>query len=328
MIIAISFSKTAHAGLVSFVNSIFGGESASAKTNFSTNSHNSANSQNIALLQPAVNIDPNPDKSIDTIPISNNDTLIPDLASSNSAKADTSSLEISTYTVRQGDTISGVAKMFKVSVNTVLWANNLTSKSTLKVGQTLVILPISGISYTIKKGDTIQGIANRHKADVNDILNYNDITISSPIIAGQTLIIPDGEMSSVATVQSQPGISTKLKDAAGYFIRPIVGGRKSQGIHGHNAVDLAAPVGTPILASAAGTVIIAKYNGEWNGGYGNYIVISHQNGTQTLYSHLSKESVSIGQTVSQGQTIGTIGMTGRTTGPHLHFEIRGAKNPF
>jgi LysM repeat protein len=317
---ALTFSKTAHASLISLVSSLFVGESVSAKVNQSTST--SANSQTVALLQAAVNSDPNPEKSSDVVPVNNNDTLVADLASDNSAGTDTSNMQISTYIVRQGDTISGVAKMFKVTTNTILWANDLSSKSSLKEGQTLVILPISGITYTIKKGDTIKGIALRYKADVQDILNYNDITIGTPIVAGQTLILPDAELAAPSAI-----IASKPSNA-GYYIRPIVGGRKSQGIHGHNAVDLAAPIGTKILASAAGTVVISKMDGGWNGAYGNYIVVSHSNGTQTLYSHMRNGTVSVGQTVSQGQVIGYIGMTGKTTGPHVHFEIRGAQNPF
>ena len=115
---------------------------------------------------------------------------------------------------------------------------------------------------------------------------------------------------------------------AGYYLRPIVGGVRSQGIHGYNGIDIAAHVGTPILASASGDIIISK-EGGWNGGYGNYVVIRHANGTQTLYSHNSRNAVGIGEHVVQGQVIAYVGATGRTTGPHVHFEIRGGpRNPF
>ncbi len=327
-----NFSETAHAGLVSFMSSlILGAEQASASSK-STGRY--PNSQNISLLAAAANIDPNPDKSFDTIPVDGGETLIADIAISNATSTDTGNATISTYTVRQGDTLSGVAKMFGVSVNTVLWANDLTGKSTLKAGQVLIILPISGIKHVIKSGDTIKGIALKYNADVDDILNYNDLTSSSKLIIGQTILIPNAEVST-----PQPQNNTKLPSSTliegsnwsslpGYFIRPVLGGVKSQGLHGHNGIDIAAPVGTPLRASASGIVIIAKMNGGWNGGYGNYIVISHPNGTQTLYSHLSKGIVTVGQSVGQGQTIGYIGMTGLTTGPHVHFEIRGAKNTF
>jgi murein DD-endopeptidase MepM/ murein hydrolase activator NlpD len=102
---------------------------------------------------------------------------------------------------------------------------------------------------------------------------------------------------------------------------------KTQGIHGHNGVDFGGPTGTSIKAAAGGTVTVAR-NGGYNGGYGSYVVISHPNGTQTLYAHMSSVGVSVGQNVGQGDYIGAIGNTGKSTGPHLHFEVRGARNPF
>jgi murein DD-endopeptidase MepM/ murein hydrolase activator NlpD len=110
-------------------------------------------------------------------------------------------------------------------------------------------------------------------------------------------------------------------------MRPIVGGVRTQGIHGYNAVDLAAPVGTSLMAAASGEVIIAKVGG-YNGGYGSYVVIRHGNGSQTLYAHMSRVDARVGQVVSQGEVIGAVGSTGRSTGSHVHFEIRGAANPF
>jgi len=110
-------------------------------------------------------------------------------------------------------------------------------------------------------------------------------------------------------------------------MRPISGGQKSQGLHGYNGVDLDTYGGAPIFAAANGKVIISKSSG-WNGGYGKYVVISHGNGTQTLYAHNSQNIVYPGQNVVKGQVIGYIGSTGRSTGSHLHFEVRGAQNPF
>jgi len=110
-------------------------------------------------------------------------------------------------------------------------------------------------------------------------------------------------------------------------MRPIFGGRRSRGIHGYNGIDLADSCGSPVVTSAPGTVIILRSSG-WNGGYGKYIVVTHPNGTQTLYAHLSSVLASVGQFVAQGSQIGNIGSTGNSTGCHVHFEIRGAKNPF
>ena len=108
---------------------------------------------------------------------------------------------------------------------------------------------------------------------------------------------------------------------------PVPGAIKTQGVHGYNAIDLAAAVGTAIKAAGSGEVIVSKSSG-WNGGYGNYIVIRHANGVQTLYAHLSRNDVGVGASVSVGQVIGGMGNTGRSTGSHLHFEVRGARNPF
>lgn len=321
------FIETAHAGFFSFVKPMLGESQAATKQ---SNTNKIYNLQNLALLQAATNIDPNPNKVAEIVPVNKGDILIADIASSEIDNFDDYNTQISTYIVREGDTVSSIAKMFNVSINTVLWANNLNSRSILKPGNNLIILPVSGISYTIKKGDSISTIAKKYKADVNDILNYNDITISSPLTVGEIILIPDAELSATDIARSNPSSQVSKNNYpsySGYYIRPIPGGRKSQGQHGNNGVDLASPIGTPIVASAQGTIIISKTSG-WNGGYGNYVVISHPNGTQTLYSHMSTVAVSVGEKVAQGETIGHIGMTGRTTGPHVHFEIRGAKNPF
>lgn len=233
---------------------------------------------------------------------------------------------ISVYIVRTGDNISEIADMFGVSVNTIMWANDLKSK-TLKVGQELVILPISGVKHTVKSGDTLQTIAKKYKADLEDVLSYNNIPAGAKLVVGDTIIIPDGVINAVQTTTAVKVSVQQTTVASGYYLRPISGGRKSQGGHGNNGVDLAAPVGTPIVAAADGKVILSRTSG-YNGGYGTYVVISHSNGTQSLYAHMSANNVNVGDVVKQGDVIGAIGMTGKTTGPHIHFEIRGARNPF
>jgi murein DD-endopeptidase MepM/ murein hydrolase activator NlpD len=122
--------------------------------------------------------------------------------------------------------------------------------------------------------------------------------------------------------------AAKLPAVSGYFGNPLNGaGRLSQGLHGHNGVDLSAPAGTPIYAAASGTATTVKSDGGYNSGYGNYVVISHPNGTSTLYAHMSSVAIAAGS-VSKGQVIGYVGRTGIATGNHLHFEVRGAQNPF
>ncbi len=245
---------------------------------------------------------------------------------------------ISIYTVREGDNLSTIADMFGVSINTIMWANDLKSTRDIRKDQNLLILPISGVKYIVKKGDTLKSIASSFKGDVDEIMNFNNLSSDSQIKVGDEIIIPDGEISAPPTPTTStyknskyisPAKGGSLVDATGYFMRPIVGGVRTQGLHGscHCGVDLANHVGTPVYAAASGKVIVSKMGG-WHGGYGNYIVISHPNGTQTLYAHLSQTLISEGATVTKGQNIGLVGTTGNSTGPHLHFEIRGARNPF
>jgi murein DD-endopeptidase MepM/ murein hydrolase activator NlpD len=243
-----------------------------------------------------------------------------------------SSDQISLYTVRKGDTVPLIAKMFGVTSNTIYWANDLKFGSPIKPDQVIVILPITGIKYTVKKGDHINDLAKKFKADANEIVSFNDIDTNEGLTVGQEIIIPNADpeptVSKSSTVaKSKNSLKNIAKSITGYFKRPVAGGRKSQGIHGHNGIDIAAPLGTPIFAAANGVVLISKGSG-WNGGYGEMIVIKHANGTQTLYGHLSATLVSAGERVTKGQQIGKMGSTGRSTGVHLHFEVRGGKNPF
>ncbi len=241
--------------------------------------------------------------------------------------------QISVYVVRRGDTLSQIAQMYGVSVNTILWANDLEGR-TISEGQTLTILPISGVRHIVKAGDTVESIAKKHGGDPKDIVRFNNLEPGVKLAVGEEIIVPDGEEAPAPKKAnpSKPSTSnsskfSNLPDHSGYYLRPLVGGRRTQGVHGYNGVDLANSKGTPILAAAAGKVIVSKNSG-WNGGYGNYVVILHDNGTQTLYGHLNQSIVSQGMVVTKGQVIGYLGSSGRSTGPHLHFEVRGAKNPF
>ena len=280
----------------------------------------------------------NPDViSEEKTPATDSETLTRDTlsATSGSLRLSTEELDIplndtiSVYEIKKGDTISSVAKLYGVSKNTIIWANDIKG-STLTVGDTLVILPITGIKYTVKKGDTINLIAKKYKADIDDIAKYNGIAKDAELDIGDVVIVPEGEIAQVVSpvISKKKPSSSRLSTAPlGFFVRPLVGGIKTQGFHGHNAVDIAARKGTPVVATAAGKVIVAR-SGSYNGGYGNMIVIIHENNIQTLYSHLQDVYVSSGTVVTQGQVIGTVGNSGRSTGSHLHIEVRGAVNPF
>jgi LysM repeat protein len=338
----------ARAGIFSgFLAAINGG--ADAKTRVS---NSMSNLQTMPLPQPAMNIDPTPARGGGGITIVDNSALVPEEGPSGTI-ADIekpANSQVSRYIVRSGDTVSSLATMFNVPEGTILSANDLKRGAKLKEGEELVILPIPGVPYTVKSGDSLASIAKRYGGDPTEIANYNGID-DTTLAVGDQIIIPNGEVPASATVVPNKNPSGKPsghliplahnpKEPAhnvgapgtaseiAYYIAPLSHYIQTQGIHGYNAVDLAAPEGTPIVASASGDVVVAR-EGGWNGGYGSYVVISHDNGSQTLYAHMSKVAAYDGQNVAKGQVIGYVGQTGLATGPHVHFEIRnGIRNPF
>ena len=340
---------SANAGFFSFMSDLLAGSPIAVNDSPAS----SSNSQTVPLLQSTTNYDVTASRGGGDITVIDGESLMSENGPSGTLadiNDSTDTGQISKYTVRKGDTLSTIAKMFGVSSNTIVWANDLSSK-TLKEGQTLVILPVSGTIHTVAKGDTIKSIAKKYGGDVDEIAQYNGIDKNDTLAVGQSVIVPDGESSVVINTPASTGaISNSHKvvikngvtakphdtngpDYEGYYDKPLSSGIITQGLHGYNAVDFGTPVGTTVLASAAGEVIIAKTSG-WNSGYGNYIVISHNNGTQTLYAHLSSVIAYEGEKVVQSQLIGLSGGkpgmqgAGKSTGPHLHFEVRGAKNPF
>lgn len=304
------------------------------------------NSQNMSILEANVSsINSNKDDLDESVPITiSGDALSPSagpaILSGDAEDSDVSSDQISIYVVRPGDTVQSVAKLFKVSTNTILWTNDLKKGEKLTVGDTLIILPVDGVKHTVKKGDTIKNIAKLYNVSTGDIYSFNDLNEESILKIGDEIIIPGAEIKEV---EKKPVISkkpTNIKSGGAFpnnyytadnsnntggFIKPIPC-RLTQGKHDRYAVDMSCgKSGTPIVASQSGKVIFAKYG--WNGAFGNLVIISHPNGTQTFYAHQSKIAVSVGDQVRQGEVIGYVGNTGRSTGPHLHFEVRGAKNP-
>lgn len=237
--------------------------------------------------------------------------------------------EISVYTVRVGDSLSEIAEMFGVTSNTILWANDISRATAIQPGDTLVILPVAGVRHVVKKGDTIAAIAKKYEGNLEEIIAYNQLDSGTELSVGDVLVVPGGALHTApvntAAVPSKSSSQTATKGSG--LSHPAPGTIKTQGIHGYNAVDFGGSIGTAVRAAAAGEVIVSKSSG-WNGGYGSYIVIKHSNGIQTLYAHLSSNTVGVGETVEVGTVIGAIGNTGKSTGPHLHFEVRGGKNPF
>lgn len=229
------------------------------------------------------------------------------------------------YIVKPGESISGLATDFGLTTLTIKHANNL-SKNLLKVGQELRIPPIDGLFITIKRNDTLSTIAKRYHINVDDIIKYNNLSKDEPIFAGNELLIPGAIISKSSSIQySKSGnISVpnfKATPYPGKFTWPTESPTHylSQSYYRwHGGIDLPRNNGWGIYASAPGIIQI-RNNRD---GYGKLIIINHGNGWVTYYGHLSEYKVNPGQYVEQGQLIGIMGNTGRSTGPHLHFEIR------
>lgn len=238
--------------------------------------------------------------------------------------------EIIEYKVESGDTISSVANKFGISTDTIKWANDLSDIHSIKPGQVLKILPVSGVSHMVKSGDSLQSVAKKYQADAQAILDFpfNDIPDDFSISAGQVLIVPDGTPPQVAPkprptpqyLAQGPSSGSFQALGGGIFTWPTSGVGVSQYFAWyHPGIDIPNPAAPGVAASDGGTVVVAGWPDNY--GYGNRVVIDHGNGYSSLYAHLSNVYISIGQSVSRGQIIGQMGSTGRSTGTHLHFEI-------
>lgn len=237
--------------------------------------------------------------------------------------------KIIAYEVKPGDTISTIAEEFEITVSTILWENNLSVYSIIRPGDKLSILPTSGVTHSVAKGENIGSISKKYSISEGEILDANKLADASMIGVGQKLIIPGGTKISypVYKPKTYSGIEAikelvKKPDATpakgNKMNWPTVGYRITQYFSWrHYAIDIANKVGTPIYASDAGVIESIG----WGKGYGNQIVIDHGGGKKTRYAHLSKFYVSKGERVTKGESIGAMGSTGWSTGPHLHFEV-------
>lgn len=235
--------------------------------------------------------------------------------------------KIITYKVENGDTIETIAKKFDISQDTIRWANNISGND-LTIGQELKILPVTGIAHKVESGDTVYSIAKKYNTDPQGIVDFafNDFANRETftLVTGQILYIPNG-----IKPEEQETIKRQVYIAQGPI--PVLSGGFTYPVHGelsqfyswyHRGLDIATAYGTPIIAAHNGTVTSVS-TGTYDGGYGNNVWISNGSGIESHYAHMSSVDVSVGQRVIGGKTvIGAIGMTGRTTGPHVHFEIR------
>lgn len=240
--------------------------------------------------------------------------------------------EVITYVVQKGDTVLKIASDHKIEQETLVWANAALENNPdlLRLGQELVILPIDGVYHTVVKGDTLSSIAKKYKAEIDDIVQceYNGLDPENPQIAiGDKLIIPGGVKPYISTfVTAYNGqIPKDAERGTGLFAWPASGtltdrfGFATFSGRWHGGLDISGYTGANVVASDSGFV---TYAGWSNTGYGNLVIIDHQNGFETRYAHLSSILVQAGRSVSKGQLIALMGSTGNSTGPHLHFEVR------
>lgn len=231
--------------------------------------------------------------------------------------------QIISYHVQNGDTLSTIAQKFGVSVDSIKWANDL-KRDSLKIEQELKIPPVTGIVHKVREGETVYSIAKKYKAEAQNIVNFpfNDFADldTFALSVGQTLVVPDGVMPEAAPIAPRPFAAGPLTaGGSGQFGWPSVGVISQYPVWYHMAFDIANPSSPPITAAGDGKVIAVQY---LNYGYGRHAIIDNGDGLSTLYAHLSEIYVKVGDSVSRGQVIGKMGSTGRSTGTHLHFEVR------
>ena len=258
------------------------------------------------------------------------DTSVPDISS-----------EVEVYSVRSGDTLTGIAHRYGLTMMTIWWANHLQAADRLHVGQKLLIPPVNGVLYKVTEGDTLASIAKRFRANPEDIISFNSL-VGDTVIIGQDIMVPDGRGQPLPTPKPEPttapvrgggggggggssggavGGPCVSCSFSGSMTWPVGGGGGYVSQYywwGHPALDIAADYGTPVVAADSGVVI---FSGWRDNGGGYQVWISHGNNIYTTYNHMSALTVSTGQEVGRGQQVGRIGMTGAATGPHLHFEV-------
>jgi LysM repeat protein len=235
------------------------------------------------------------------------------------------------YYVQENDNLGSIARNFGLKVSTLLWNNNLTSRSIIRPGDKLIIPPLDGIIHTVSKNETLLSIVKKYEADLDLVINQNNLVDANDVTVGQKLFIPGGIIKVV--IPPKPKVKKSIVNliipdsaqivSSEKLLWPTDTKRVTQYYNWrHSGLDIARKgENVPIYAAEDGTVSLAKSVG-YNGGYGRYIILNHSGGMQTLYGHLEKLYVSVGETVTKGQVIGIMGNTGRSTGQHLHFETR------
>ncbi len=235
------------------------------------------------------------------------------------------------YTVVEGDTLYSIGNRYKISADAIRYVNNISDADTISIGQVLTIPPISGIIHKVKSGDTLEKLSKLYDVSSQAIADFNYLTDLTSLSVGSELVIPDAKIPQQSNLAVSSGSQISNSEAPvyapgtkkGWCIWPTTTRIITQNYFWyHTGLDIATPwfsAMPPIYSCASGKVVRAGWDPT---GYGIMVLVDHGNGYQTLYAHLSKLRVSVGQNVKQGTVIGSMGNTGRSTGPHLHFEVR------
>ncbi|MPZ24397.1 MAG: peptidoglycan DD-metalloendopeptidase family protein [Dehalococcoidia bacterium] len=261
------------------------------------------------------------------------------------------------YTVEEGDTVSQLAERYGVSQETILDNNNdIVDPAGLQIGERLTVPTRDGIIHTVQLGETLDTISEVFRAESNDIVNFqgNDLRSPGDLHDGQVILVVGGQFPEpVETVPApdfatpgQPGDGGPLVVPDSGFLAGVPQAISDSGFilpywpcaapsaiqdFGYARGRLHAGVDMPsfcarasnVYAAQSGTIVLA----DWNGGYGQLVVIDHGFGFSTYYAHLSQVLVSRGQQVYRGQVVGVSGNTGASFGEHLHFEVRVGGQP-
>ncbi len=289
------------------------------------------------------------DGQLDRIGVVETDLMVMNASLNTLIPKDRARRSVEQYVVKGGDTLGTIAEYYAISTESILWANNMKSTDYIKPGQTLDIPPSDGVLVTVAKGDTLAGLAKKYNANEQSIADFNWLDYPFTLESGVQLFIPDGKMPTpvkttyasttpsfyVSNQYSGGSSSGSVGDPnVGRFISwPVAGGAGviSQYFRTyHTAIDIASSALPNIVAAAPGTVVFAGCSGycpplgsTYGGsGYAWSIQIDHGNGYSTWYAHLKNIYVRSGQAVGRGEVIGQMGSTGRSTGPHVHFEVR------
>lgn len=252
----------------------------------------------------------------------------PEIPSSSIADNLTQRQSLIKYIIQEGETVSSIADKFGLKNYTILWENNLTEYSIIRPGQELIIPQIDGITHIVKRGETLLVIAKKYEADKDKIIDHNNLVSADDISVGQKLFIPGGIKIAQPAIQNRSSLANFFMPSFAPIVSqtrmswPTDSRRITQYYSWrHHGLDIGGKITNYIYASDDGAVTLAAYSG-WNGGYGKYVMLDHGSGKKTLYGHLSKNFVQVGEKIKKGQVIGMMGTTGRSTGVHLHFEIR------